>query len=106
MSKPPSKRAPSARKRMVLMSIAVIVVFGGVFAIKAFFAKQTNTFFDNMQQPAVAVSSSPARTQRWTDRAYSFFMLRRMHWQSRLGGVALERAMDGARPRIGAGCGA
>jgi membrane fusion protein (multidrug efflux system) len=65
---PPSRtRAPNPALRWVLMLIGVAVVFGGVFAIKAFFAKQTNTFFDNMPQPAVAVSSHVVKTQRWSD---------------------------------------
>ena len=67
MSKSPAKRKPNATLRWVLMLVGVVVVFGGVFAIKAFFAKQTNNFFDNMPQPAVAVSSYVAKTQRWTD---------------------------------------
>ena len=67
MSKSPAKRKPNATLRWVLMLVGVAVVFGGVFAIKAFFAKQTNNFFDNMPQPAVAVSSYVAKTQRWTD---------------------------------------
>ena len=67
MSKSPTKRKPNATLRWVLMLVGVVIVFGGVFAIKAFFAKQTNNFFDNMPQPAVAVSSYVAKTQRWTD---------------------------------------
>lgn len=67
MSKPTSQRPPSARKRMILMLIAALVIFGGVFGIKAFFAAQTNKFFDNMPQPAVAVSSAKVQAQRWSD---------------------------------------
>ena len=67
MSKAAAKRKPNTTLRWVLMLVGVAVVFGGVFAIKAFFAKQTNNFFDNMPQPAVAVSSYVAKTQRWTD---------------------------------------
>ena len=67
MSKPSPQRPPSARKRMILMLVAALVVFGGVFGIKAFFAAQTNKFFDNMPQPAVAVSSAKAQAQRWSD---------------------------------------
>lgn len=69
MSKTSPKRPPSTRKRMILMLIAALVVFGGVFAVKAFFSAQTNKFFDNMPQPAVAVSSAVAKTQRWSDAA-------------------------------------
>ena len=65
MSQAPSKRPPSTRKRMIWMLIGALVVFGGVFGIKAFFAAQTNKFFDNMPQPAVAVSSAVAQAQRW-----------------------------------------
>jgi len=71
MSKSPSKRKPNATLRWVLMLVGVVVVFGGVFAIKAFFAKQTNAFFDNMPQPAVAVSSYVAKTQRWSNNGES-----------------------------------
>ena len=62
-----SRRPPRPALRWALMLVGVAVVFGGVFLLKAFFAKQTNNFFDNMPQPAVAVSSYVAKTQRWTD---------------------------------------
>jgi len=52
---------------MTLMLIAALVVFGGVFAIKAVIGAQTNKFFDNMPQPAAAVSSATARAERWSD---------------------------------------
>ena len=69
MSTPKSKRPPSTRKRMIWMLIAALVVFGGVFGVKAFFSAQTNKFFDNMPQPASAVSSATARKQRWGNDA-------------------------------------
>lgn len=71
MSTPKAERPPSFRKRMILMLVAALVVFGGVFAVKAFFGAQTNKFFDNMAQPPAAVSSFVARTQRWSDDAES-----------------------------------
>lgn len=61
-----SHRPPKPALRWALMLAGVIVVFGGVFALKAFFAKQTNNFFDNMPQPAVAVSADTAKTQHWS----------------------------------------
>ena len=67
MSKSPAKRKPNATLRWVLMLVGVIAVFGGVFLVKAILAKGTNDFFDNMPQPAVAVSSHVAKTQRWSD---------------------------------------
>jgi membrane fusion protein (multidrug efflux system) len=62
-----SRRPPRPALRWILMLIGVGVVFGGVFAIKAFFARQTNNFFDNMPQPAVAVSAEAAKPQRWRE---------------------------------------
>jgi len=64
-SKP--KRAPSTRLRMILMLIGVLVLFGGVFAVKGVFTDQTNQFFDNMPQPPSVVSSAVARIERWSD---------------------------------------
>jgi membrane fusion protein (multidrug efflux system) len=49
------------------MLVGVVVVFGGVFALKAMFAKKTNEFFNNMPQPAVAISADAARNERWAD---------------------------------------
>jgi len=54
---------------MILMLIAAIVVFGGVFGIKAKIGAQTNKFFDNMPQPASAVSTATARQLAWSDDA-------------------------------------
>lgn len=62
-----SQRPPRPMLRWVLMLIGVVVIFGGVFALKAFFAKQTNNFFDNMPQPAAAVSAEAAKPERWSD---------------------------------------
>jgi membrane fusion protein, multidrug efflux system len=64
-----STRPPSTRKRMIWMLIGALVVFGGVFAVKAMISKGTNQFFDNMPQPAVAVSSAIAQKHRWSDAA-------------------------------------
>lgn len=63
------QRRPSTRKRMFWMLVAALVVFGGVFGLKAFFGAQTNKFFDNMPQPPSAVSSYIARKQRWSEGA-------------------------------------
>jgi membrane fusion protein (multidrug efflux system) len=69
MSTPKPKRPASTRKRMIWMLIGALVVFGGVFGVKAMMSAGMNTFFDNMPQPAVAVSSYVAKTQRWSDDA-------------------------------------
>ena len=67
MSTSKPARAPSTRKRMIWMLVAALAIFGGVFAVKAFMSAGMNQFFDNMPQPAVAVSSYVAKAQRWSD---------------------------------------
>jgi membrane fusion protein (multidrug efflux system) len=64
-----AERKPSASRRMVWMLIAVAVIFGGVFAVKAVMGRMTNTFFDNMPQPPVEVSTFEARKEQWSGNA-------------------------------------
>ncbi|MBA3931016.1 MAG: efflux transporter periplasmic adaptor subunit, partial [Xanthomonas sp.] len=52
---------------MILMLIGVAVVFGGVFIVKGGFSAKTNEFFDNMPQPAAAVTDWTAKQQEWID---------------------------------------
>ncbi len=54
---------------MIWMLVAVAVVFGGVFAIKAVMGAMTNQFFDNMPQPPVEVSTFEARSEHWSGTA-------------------------------------
>lgn len=60
-------RMPSTSKRMFWMLLIAGVVFGGVFTVKAIISAGTNKFFDNMQQPPVAISDYTAREAQWTD---------------------------------------
>jgi membrane fusion protein (multidrug efflux system) len=59
----------SFRKRMLWMLVGCTVVFGGIFGVKWIGAKQMNAAFDNMPQPAVAVSAEVAKAERWRDDA-------------------------------------
>lgn len=52
-------------KRMVLLLIATVVVFGGVLGGNVFLGHMMNQFFDNMPQPAATVSSTEARPDSW-----------------------------------------
>ncbi|HEX5678118.1 MAG TPA: efflux RND transporter periplasmic adaptor subunit [Alcanivorax sp.] len=52
-------------KRMVIMLIILAVVFGLIFGFKAVKNKMINDFFDNMPQPAAAVSTYEARRDNW-----------------------------------------
>ena len=101
MSKPSPKRPPNPTLRWVLMLAGVIVVFGGVFAIKAFFAKQTDNFFDNMPQPAVAVSSAVAKVQRWSDDGEAvgtFVAVNGTDVTTEAGGVVRSLSIDVGKP--------
>ncbi|WP_167284900.1 efflux RND transporter periplasmic adaptor subunit [Marilutibacter alkalisoli] len=101
MPKYADKRPPSTRKRMILMLIGAIVVFGGVFAVKAFFAAQTNKFFDNMPQPAVAVSSAIVQTQQWNDAGESvgtFVAVNGTDVTTEAGGVIRSLEFDAGQP--------
>lgn len=69
MSTVPSKRPPRYALRLVLMLVFTALVFGGVFLVKYLISAQTNQFFDNMPQPAAAVSAATATTERWNDDA-------------------------------------
>ena len=106
MSKPTTKRPPSTRKRMILMLVAALVIFGGVFGIKAMIGAQTNKFFDNMPQPAVAVSSANARTQAWSDDAEAvgtFVAVNGADVTTESGGVVRSIEFDAGQPvRAGA----
>src|SRR5690606_7874495 len=65
----PDKRRPRFTLRLIRMLLGTSLVFGGVFAVKAILGTQTNKFFDNMPQPAAAVSAAAATTASWGDDA-------------------------------------
>lgn len=101
MSTPKPKRPASTRKRMIWMLIAALVVFGGVFGVKAMMSAGMNQFFDNMPQPAVAVSSAIAKTQRWSDQAEavgSFVAVHGTDVTTEAGGVVRAIEFEAGQP--------
>ena len=60
-------RKPNVTLRWILMLAGCVVVFGGVFGIKAMFAKGTNDFFDHMPQPPMTITSATAGAAQWRD---------------------------------------
>lgn len=62
-----ARKKPSARWRMFWMLLAVVVVLGGFFAVKAMLDAGMNQYFDNMPQPAVTVTSADARAENWIE---------------------------------------
>lgn len=57
-------------KRMTLMLIAVVVVFGGIFGFKAFVNKQMQAYFDNAPIPPATVSSAQAEMAEWSTQLH------------------------------------
>ena len=51
--------------RMVIMLIILAAVFGVIFGWKAFVGMKINEYFDNMPQPAAAVSTYKAQPDSW-----------------------------------------
>ena len=101
MSRTPAKRSPNVPLRWILMLVGVAVVFGGVFFVKGFFAKQTNNFFDNMPQPAVAVSTYDAKTERWSssgEAVGTFVAVNGTDVTTEAGGVVRSIEFDAGQP--------
>ncbi len=101
MSPATPKRSPNPTLRWILMIVGVVVIFGGVFAVKAFFAAQTNKFFDNMPQPPVAVSSYVAKSQRWSDGSEAvgtFVAINGTDVTTESGGVVRSLEFDAGQP--------
>lgn len=88
-------------RRWALMLIGVAVVFGGVFAAKAFFTSKTNAFFDNMPQPASAVSAEAVQTQRWSesgDAVGTFLAVNGTDVTTESGGVVRDILFEAGQP--------
>ena len=101
MSTPKPRRPASVRKRMIWMLVGALVVFGGVFGVKAVMSAGMNQFFDNMPQPAVAVSSAVAKAQRWSDQAEAvgtFVAINGTDVTTEAGGVVRALAFEAGQP--------
>lgn len=59
------------KKRMTLMIIALLVVFGGLVAYNLFKAHMIKEYFAHYQQPAVTVSSLKAEKKTWEPRIHA-----------------------------------
>jgi membrane fusion protein (multidrug efflux system) len=59
------EKKPSTTKRMIIMLILAGVLLGGLFAVKAMMSAGMNQFFDNMPQPAVAVTATEVVQRTW-----------------------------------------
>ena len=59
------------KKRMSKMTIALVVVFGGIIAYNLFKGYMIKRFFANFTPPAVTVSSVTAKQRHWSPRIHA-----------------------------------
>ncbi|MFA0810484.1 efflux RND transporter periplasmic adaptor subunit [Microbulbifer epialgicus] len=62
-----SDRGQIISKRMVLMLLGCLLLFGGIFAYKFFGRYMMNQFLDNLALPAATVTSATAQIQSWRE---------------------------------------
>lgn len=58
---------PSTTKRMILMLVTSIIVFGLIFGYKAIGNYFMNDFFDNMPAPVVTITAAEVEQQTWRE---------------------------------------
>lgn len=64
------------RKRMIILIICLVVVFGGIFGWKAFVSYQISQFLAHRKAPPVTVATMHAKQAQWTPRLSSTGSLR------------------------------
>lgn len=95
------KKPASMPKRLFWMLLIALVVFGGVFGIKAMIGAQTNQFFDNMPQPAAAVTAYTAKQEQWTgaqEAVGTFVAINGTDVTTEAGGVVKELTFEAGQP--------
>ncbi|WP_217991830.1 efflux RND transporter periplasmic adaptor subunit [Pseudoxanthomonas wuyuanensis] len=86
---------------MIVMLVAVLVIFGGVFAVKAIMGKGMNDFFDNMPQPAASVTDWTAKEEEWSDAQQAvgtFVAINGTEVTTEAGGVVRQLSIDAGQP--------
>lgn len=53
------------KKRMIIMAIALLIIFGGIIAFNLFKAFMIKRFFASYKPPAVTVASAVAKAVDW-----------------------------------------
>ncbi len=54
------------KKRMIIMIIALVVVFGGIFSFDAFRGYMIKQYFAHFEPPPAVISAHPAESKTWT----------------------------------------
>lgn len=94
-------RKPRLGLRMFLMLLLTLLIVGGLFAIKAVIGKQTNAFFDNMPQPAAAITTAEASQQSWSaslEAVGTLVAVNGTDVTTEAGGVVRRIAFDAGQP--------
>ncbi len=84
-------------KRMILMLVAVVVLFGGIFGYKAFVDRMIADAFDNMGAETVTITASRVRSEQWTPQAEAvgtFNPVRGAELSLEMGGIVREVSFD------------
>jgi membrane fusion protein (multidrug efflux system) len=101
VQKDKQKKPASFGLRLFVMLLLAVVVFGGVFAFKAFMGAQTNAFFDSMPQPASAITDFAARQEEWADAEESvgtFVAINGTEVTTEAGGIVRELSINPGQP--------
>ncbi len=101
VQKEKQKKPASFPLRLILTLLGALVVFGGVFGVKAFLGGQTNKFFDNMPQPASAVTAYTAKQEQWADAQEAvgtFVAINGTDVTTEAGGVVKELTFEAGQP--------
>ena len=101
VQKEKQKKPASFPLRLSLTLLGALVVFGGVFGVKAFLGGQTNKFFDNMPQPAAAVTAYIAKQEQWTgaqEAVGTFVAINGTDVTTEAGGVVKELTFEAGQP--------
>lgn len=94
-------RKPNLGLRMFLMLLLTLLIVGGLFAAKAFMGRQMNNFFDNMPQPAAAITTAEATEQSWSsslDAVGTLVAVNGTDVTTEAGGVVRRLAFEAGQP--------
>ena len=95
------KKPASMPKRLFWTLLLAVLVFGGVFVAKAIMGKGMNEFFDNMPQPASAVTDYAAKQEQWADAEESvgtFVAVNGTDVTTEAGGIVRELSIKPGQP--------
>ncbi|UHQ54559.1 MULTISPECIES: efflux RND transporter periplasmic adaptor subunit [Microbulbifer] len=94
-------RNPVFNKRMLLMLLGCLLLFGGIFAFKMFGKMMMNRAFDNMPLPAATVTAARVERQLWQESLSAVGTMRAVNGvevTTRAQGVVQRILFDSGQP--------